>query len=207
MKVLTLTVGSMMENCYIVYENVEAVAIDPGADARDILDTLKKNGLKLTHILLTHGHYDHIGAVQELKDKTDAKICIHLDDADMLKSARMNLSISVGSPAVTYSPDMLLYDGQIIETGKMSIQVIHTPGHTPGGVCFAIGDNLFTGDTLFNRSVGRTDFPGGSAEQLGRSMNNVLKKLSKNYIVYPGHGPFSSLDYEKKNNPFMRGMG
>lgn len=207
MKVLTMTVGSLLENCYLVYEGPEAVVIDPGADAQDILDTIRKNGLKLTHILLTHGHYDHIGAVQELKDRTGAKICIHMDDAEMLKSARKNLSISVGTPSVTYSPDMLLYDGQVIETGGMSIQVIHTPGHTPGGVCFAVGDNLFTGDTLFNRSVGRTDFPGGSAVQLGRSMNDVLGNISQNYIVYPGHGPFSTLDYEKKNNPFMRGIG
>jgi glyoxylase-like metal-dependent hydrolase (beta-lactamase superfamily II) len=206
MKVLTLTVGSMMENCYLVYEKKQAVVIDPGADAGDILDALKKNDLKVTHILLTHGHYDHIGAVQELKDITGAKICIHQDDAEMLKSARLNLSMTMGSPAVTYNPDIFLYDGQIIETGGMSIRVIHTPGHTPGGVCFEIGENLFTGDTLFNRSVGRTDFPGGSIEQLNRSMNNVLKKISKDYIVYPGHGPFTTLDYEKKNNPFMRGM-
>ena len=207
MKVITLTVGSMMENCYLVYEKEKAVVIDPGADAKDILDVIAKNGLKLTHILLTHGHYDHIGGVQELKDSTGAKICIHMDDAEMLKSARMNLSITAGSPSVTYSPDVFLYDGQVIETGGMSIRVLHTPGHTPGGACFEIGENLFTGDTLFNRSVGRTDFPGGSTEQLNRSINNVLKKMTKDYVVYPGHGPFTTLDYEKKNNPFMRAMG
>lgn len=201
-----MTVGSMLENCYLVYEKREAVVIDPGADAKEIMDTLSKNDLKLTHILLTHGHYDHIGAVQELKDMTGAKICIHMEDADMLKSARKNLSILIGTPAVTYSPDIFLYDGQVIETGGMSISVIHTPGHTPGGVCFAIGENLFTGDTLFNRSVGRTDFPGGSSLELGRSMNEKLKKIDINYIIYPGHGPFTTLDYEKKNNPFMKGM-
>ncbi len=206
MNVITLTVGGLQENCYLVYENKDAVAIDPGEDAQYIMDTIEKNGLHLTHILLTHGHYDHIGAVQELKDKTGAKICIHMEDAVMLKSARKNLSISAGTPSVTYNPDLFLYDGQIIKTGGMSIRVIHTPGHTPGGVCFAVGDALFTGDTLFNLSVGRTDFPGGSTAKLDHSVNQILKNLDKNYNVYPGHGPSSTLDIERKNNPFMRGF-
>jgi hydroxyacylglutathione hydrolase len=204
MNIISKVVGELQENCYIVFENNEAVVIDPGADARVILSIIEEKGLHLTHILLTHGHFDHIGAVGEIKRQTGALLCIHFDDSDMLKSPDKNLSVFLGGSYITDPADMYLYDGQIIETGGMSIRVIATPGHTPGGVCFEMGDSLFTGDTLFRLSVGRTDFPGSSAAKLSNSLQ-VLGKLTKNYFVYPGHGPATTLDDEKEYNPFMRG--
>jgi glyoxylase-like metal-dependent hydrolase (beta-lactamase superfamily II) len=204
MNIISKVVGDLQENCYIVYEKKDAVVIDPGADAQKILDILKEKDLNLTHILLTHGHFDHIGAVGEIKSRTGAQICIHFDDSDMLVSPQKNLSVFIGETLETYPADMYLYDGQIIETGGMRIKVLATPGHTPGGVSFEIGDNLFTGDTLFRLSVGRTDFPGSSTVKLNHSLTEVLGNLKKNYFVYPGHGPASTLDEEKEYNPFMR---
>ena len=205
MNIISKVVGDLQENCYIVFENNIAVVIDPGADAGKIFNVLKEKNLKTTHILLTHGHFDHIGAVGEIKRQTGAKLCIHFDDSDMLKSPDKNLSVYVGGSFHTDAADMYLYDGQIIETGGMQIKVITTPGHSPGGVCFEIGDSLFTGDTLFRLSVGRTDFPGSSTAKLDHSVTQVLGKLKKNYFVYPGHGPTTTLDEEKELNPFMRG--
>lgn len=205
MNIISKVVGDLQENCYIVFENKDAVVIDPGADAQKIMNILKEKDLHLTHILLTHGHFDHIGAVGEIKRQTGAQLCIHFDDSDMLKSPDKNLSVFVGGSFQTDAADLYLYDGQIIETGGMRIKVIATPGHTPGGVCFEIGDSLFSGDTLFRFSVGRTDFPGSSAVKLDNSLTQVLGNLKKNYFVYPGHGPATTLDEEKENNPFLRG--
>lgn len=205
MNIISKVVGDLQENCYIVFENNIAVVIDPGADAGKILNVLKEKDLKATHILLTHGHFDHIGAVGEIKRQTGAQLCIHFDDSDMLTSPDKNLSVYLGGSFHTDAADMYLYDGQVIETGGMQIKVIATPGHTPGGVSFEIGDSLFTGDTLFRLSVGRTDFPGSSTVKLNNSVSQVLGNLEKNYFVYPGHGPATTLDEEKQYNPFMRG--
>jgi Zn-dependent hydrolases, including glyoxylases len=205
MEVIAMPVGMIQENCYIVYEGKDAVVIDPGDDADRILSKIQEKGLKVSHILLTHGHFDHIGAVQEVKRQTGAEICIHADDADMLISADKNLSHIIGMPFTSEKADTLLTDGQTIRTGSLEIEVIATPGHTPGGVCFAIGDCLFSGDTLFNGSIGRTDFPRSSLAALNESLKK-LKGLDTDYTVYPGHGPATTLMTEKNSNIFMRGL-
>ncbi|MEI6102251.1 MAG: MBL fold metallo-hydrolase, partial [Eubacteriales bacterium] len=189
----------------IAYEGADAVVIDPGDEGDRIHEVLREKGLKVSHILLTHGHFDHIGALEALKKDTGALICIHEDDAEMLMSADKNLSRIVGLPFKTVKADMLLADGQTIGAGGMTIKVIHTPGHTQGGVCFEIGDCLFTGDTLFYQSIGRTDFPGSSLPMLNKSLQKLIG-LDGDYTVYPGHGPSTMLDAEKQTNAFLRGL-
>lgn len=206
MKIISLQTGELFVNCYIVFKEGEnaAVAIDPGGSEDKILYELQKNNLTLTHILLTHGHFDHIGAVRALKEKYGAKICIHKSDAPMLADPYKNLSIFVDNPVAEPSADILLQDKQTINTGGMDIKVLHTPGHSEGSVCYMIEDVLFSGDTLFCMSVGRTDFPGCSTEKLMHSLNQ-LTKLKENYEVYPGHGNSTMLDEEKRSNPFLNG--
>ncbi len=205
MKIIKLMTGDMFVNCYIIFnEDIKkAVLIDPGGSAEKILHNIEKNRLKITHILLTHGHFDHIGALKELKDATGAKICIHALDAPMLTDPSKNLSFITDLPVYAPPADILLNDGDIIKTGGMEITVIHTPGHSEGSVCYIIDGALFTGDTLFYMSVGRTDFPGCSFEKLSHSVNNILGKLDKDYTVYPGHGISSALNEEKSSNPFF----
>lgn len=204
MEVFTMPVGMLAANCYIVYEGKNAVLIDPGDEADRILEKVREKGLAVSHILLTHGHFDHIGAVEEVKRQAGAQVCIHTGDADMLTSADKNLSRMIGMPYATAGADTLLSDGEVILTGGLEIKVIATPGHSPGGVCFAAGDCLFTGDTLFQGSAGRTDFPGSSTAILSESLQK-LNTMSGDFKVFPGHGPSTTLEAEKRSNPFMRG--
>ncbi len=205
MEVLTMPVGMLAANCYIVYEGQDAVVIDPGGDADRILEKVREKGLAVSHILLTHGHFDHIGAAEEVKRETGAKVCIHAGDADMLTSADRNLSRMIGMPYAAAGADTLLSGGEMIRAGGLEINVITTPGHSPGGICFAVEDCLFTGDTLFQGSAGRTDFPGGSIKTLNESLKK-LKDMEGAYTVYPGHGPATTLDAEKGSNMFLRGL-
>lgn len=205
MEVIRIPVGMIGENCYIAYEEKSAVVIDPGDDADRILEKIKEKDLNVSHILLTHGHFDHIGALDEIKRQTGALICIHTKDAEMLTNPDKNLSVMMGMPFTTAAADTLLEDGQTIQTDSMEIKVIATPGHTPGGVCFIMGDYMFSGDTLFEGSIGRTDFPGSSLMEMNESIKK-LKNLDAEYVVYPGHGPSTTLSAEKKCNMFMRGL-
>jgi glyoxylase-like metal-dependent hydrolase (beta-lactamase superfamily II) len=214
MKVLSLTVGAMEVNCYIVYceESLQCVVIDPGDDCDDIMHMVEENHLKPKYILLTHGHFDHIGAVKELKERTDAMVVIHPMDADHLTDASRNLSGLIGKRSVQVPPDLLVEDGDRLEAGHVTLQVIHTPGHTLGGVTYMestyMGHGaLFTGDTLFEGSVGRTDFPGGSHPQLLRSISEKLMILDDSLAVFPGHGSCSTLGRERITNPFLQDMG
>jgi glyoxylase-like metal-dependent hydrolase (beta-lactamase superfamily II) len=196
-------------NCYIIGcgETKEGVVVDTGAEAGKILSRVAKLGLKIDKIILTHGHPDHMSALAEVRQATGAKVLIHSADADMLPDARRNLSIFMGQKLELKQADVLLKDGDTIKVGNITLDVIHTPGHTPGGICLkCAGDVLITGDTLFAGSVGRSDFPGGSHTQLIDSIKNKLLKFSPETRIYPGHGPGSTIGKEKSSNPFLTGV-
>lgn len=193
-------------NSYIVAgEQGNAALIDAPDDADYILSELQARKLTLKKILLTHGHFDHIGAVSELADLTGCEVYVHEADISKLTDVNGSLVTHFGLNEFNeYKNAKAFKDGDIINMDELEFRVIHTPGHTSGSVCFAVGDDMFTGDTLFARSIGRTDMPDGNISQ----MMNSLKKLAsfnKNYNVYPGHMSATTLEYEKKYNPYMRG--
>jgi len=198
--------GAIGANCYLYScaETKKAVVIDPGADGKRIYRWILEKGLNVEYILITHGHVDHIGAVDELRELLgDVLVGIHADDADMLTDARKNLSSYVGGGLVLKKADILLQDGQELMIGKERIKVIATPGHSPGGVCFLCSEGLFSGDTLFAGSIGRTDFPGGSMNQLLDGVKKKLLILPEDTRVFPGHGEETSIGEEKRDNPFL----
>lgn len=196
----------MGTNCYIVgcEETKEVAVIDPGGNARGIVQVLEREGLKAVYIINTHGHIDHIGGNRGVKEATGAKILIHEADAKMLTSAISNFSFLMGSKVTSPPADQFIKDGDIIKIGNtVELEVIHTPGHSPGGVCLKTGDIIFVGDTLFQMSIGRTDFPGGSHKQL---VDNITKRLlcyEDHVVCYPGHGPATTIGFERQNNPFL----
>ncbi len=201
-----LPLGIYQANCYILFDEKtkETAVIDPGGDFPEIKSFIEDNGLKVNYIIITHGHGDHIGALRELKDYTDAVICIHSEDNEMLKSSKMNHSAEMGYPPVEMSADKLLSGGDELMLGDTKLSIIHTPGHSLGGVCIYCEGSLFSGDTLFACSIGRTDLAGGSMDEIIASIKNKLLILPDDTAVYPGHGPSSTILIEKKRNPFLR---
>ncbi len=206
MEVIRMPAGIYAANCYIVYdENVkEGIVVDPGGDVDDIINRIEKLGLTIKYIVLTHGHGDHIAGVKGLKNHTGAKVAIHKDDAYMVRDGRKNLSSMMAMGSVEFEPDILLDENDVIEFGNIRCEVIHTPGHTPGGITLRIGDSLFTGDTLFAGSIGRTDFEGGSFDTIINSIKTKLMVFPDDTKVYPGHGPSTTIKMEKRYNPFIR---
>lgn len=175
----------------------DAAIIDPDGSADSVRALLEKENLRLAMILLTHGHFDHIGSVSQLRVAYGAPVYIHRLDADMLGDAQKNLSLFLGDVAVKAgAPDGYLEDGQRLTLGKTAIQVLHTPGHTPGSCCFLWNGGLYSGDLLFRGGVGRTDFPGGDAGQLSQSLRRVLR-LPPQTPVYPGHGEPTTVGEER----------
>lgn len=201
-----MAVGVYGANCYILGDDKtnEAAVIDPGGDAKEILTMLEDNGLQLKYILLTHGHGDHIGGLQELKKKTNAPVYMHKDDHYLLQDKNRNYSAMMGGPAIEMSADAFLTDGEGLELGELKLKVIYTPGHTQGGICIHVNDSVFTGDTLFANSIGRTDLDGGNYELIIRSIKEKLMVLDDDTTVFPGHGPASKIGIEKVTNPYIK---
>ncbi|MDD4796614.1 MAG: MBL fold metallo-hydrolase [Eubacteriales bacterium] len=187
----------MEGRCYLLAceKTGAAAVIDPDGCAADVQALLKKQHLSLKMILLTHGHFDHIGSVDELRAAQDVPVYIHPLDAALLTAADGNLSSLLGAPLVIGAADALLHDGDTLLLGDTPIQVLHTPGHTPGSCCFFCGGALYSGDLLFCGGVGRTDLPGGDAAQLQESLARVLE-LPPDTPVYPGHGPSTTIGNE-----------
>jgi hydroxyacylglutathione hydrolase len=206
LKIIRLEVGQLGANCYIVYceKTLQGMVVDPGGNAQDIIKLLNREHITLQYIVNTHGHADHIGGNDEIKKSTGAAVLIHEADATMLVSAQGNLSSYIGSNLVCTAADRLLTDGETIVVGEMQFQVLHTPGHTLGGICIYGNDVVFSGDTLFEQSIGRTDFPSGSHSQLISSIKTKLLTLADDTVVLPGHGGQTTIGEERKNNPFIQ---
>jgi len=210
MKIDCLILGAYETNCYILRRNessADCLIIDTGLNARVLIDFLAQNNLKPAAVVLTHGHADHItGLIALRKDYPDAKVCIHKLDADMLADPVSNLSSLAGATISIGAADCLLDEPGTIEQANIKLEVLHTPGHTPGGIClYSKDENLvFVGDTLFAESVGRTDMPGGSSAQLINSIKQKLLTLPDDTAVYPGHGPETTIRHEKSQNPFLK---
>jgi glyoxylase-like metal-dependent hydrolase (beta-lactamase superfamily II) len=210
MKIDRLILGAFETNCYVVRQDESARAcaiIDPGLDPDELLDFLSQHQLQPVAVLITHGHIDHIAGVAALRARyPQVKLYIHKLDAPMLTNAQANLSVLTGDTFTAPAADVLLEDGDTVEEAGVRLKVLHTPGHTPGGICLYAEPEgvLFAGDTLFADSVGRTDFPGGSMDQLLMSIQRKLLVLPDTTAVYPGHGMRTTLAREKRANPFLR---
>ncbi|MFC1909800.1 MBL fold metallo-hydrolase [Chloroflexota bacterium] len=204
-----LEVGYLGTDCYVVGSETtgEGMVIDPAGEENRILQAVKDAKLDIKLIVLTHGHPDHIAALGEVKKATGARVAIHPDDAPALNSAETRsfsamFGIAFNEPP---EPDWLLKEGDVIKLGELEFKVMQTPGHSPGCICLEGEGVVFSGDTLFNYGVGRTDLPGGNYKKLMASLNDKLMKLPDETLVYPGHGPHSTIGAERKNNPFLRG--
>lgn len=200
-----LVVGPIMANCFIIgcEDTRSAVVIDPGAEADKILMALARLKLNVKYILNTHGHFDHVGANKRMKAVTGADILIHALDAPMLTRLSASAAAWGLSAEDSPAPDRTLADGDSVAFGTITLKVIHTPGHTPGGISFSTDGHVFVGDTLFAGSIGRTDFPGGDYDALIDSIRSKLFRLDDTVRVFTGHGPETSIGQEKCCNPFV----
>ena len=209
MKIMILPLGALQTNCYVLIDEKtkEAVVIDPGAEPEKLIRELQGLKVKAKAILLTHGHGDHIGAVEALRKESGAPLYVHEMDASMVKDANKNFSAMMGASFACAEPEHMIKDGDIIEIGEeIKLHVLFTPGHTQGGVCYYEKEEglLFAGDTLFAESIGRTDLPGGSYSTLIKRIQEKLMVLPDETRVFPGHGPETTVGWEKDHNPFIR---
>lgn len=205
-----LTVGPLATNCFVVWceESKEAIVIDPGFSTEDegrkkVLNLINANGLTVKYIIDTHGHADHTSGNGVMRKLTGAPLLIHELDAPLLSVSGKDWASMFGYEVTSPSADRTLRQGDMIQFGECTLTVLHTPGHTPGGISLAGDDCVFVGDTLFQGSIGRTDFPGGSYKELIQSIKEKIAVLPDNFKVYTGHGPATTIGEEKKNNPFL----
>ena len=209
MIIIPLVVGDLATNCYVVGDpdTKKGIVIDPGGHAQRILDTVKRQGLEIVTIVDTHGHFDHVLANEVVKEATGAPIAIHPADAPMLTDPRKGFGVFAmffgglrgGPPA-----DVLLNDGDEVRFGNQVLKVVHTPGHSQGSISLVGEGVVFSGDALFQGSIGRTDFPGGDYDQLIASIRTRILTLPDDTVVYSGHGPATTVGDEKRYNPFLR---
>ncbi|MEZ5359583.1 MAG: MBL fold metallo-hydrolase [Candidatus Zixiibacteriota bacterium] len=209
MKISTVVVSMFETNCYLACDEFtgKCAIIDPGDEPEKIFSEIEQLNVTPEVVLLTHGHGDHIGAVVEMIHRYKIPLFAGDGEETLLSSPERNMSAAVGLPIICPPPKMYLKESDKVKVGNISFSVISTPGHSPGGVCYLHENILFCGDTLFYGSVGRTDFPGCSHEQLISSIANKLMNLPDSTKCYPGHGPATTIGYEKKHNPFLQGGG
>ena len=192
MKITTIPLGLYQTNCYILAEGDRCLVIDPGDEAEKLLALLQQHSLTVEAVLLTHGHFDHVGAVKTLAAETDCRVFLHEEE--------LTLPAAMTAGKLYYTD--LYKEGDRLTLAGMSFEVLHTPGHTPGSVCLRFDQHLFSGDTLFAGSCGRTDFPGSSPAAMVRSLSR-LSKLEDDLKVYPGHGEDTTIGEEKRYNPYL----
>lgn len=208
LEVRCLSVGRLQTNVYLVFDQEfrRGIVIDPGDEAEKIVELISRCDVGVDAIYLTHGHFDHVLALRDLREELGCRFYLHKADEDILTSASHDaehfLGIEVSPPP---RPDGWVADGQLIRIGSHLGRVLHTPGHTRGSVCYVFEEMIFTGDTLFAGSIGRTDLPGGNLNDLISSLNKILK-FPDEFMIYPGHGPSSTVGVEKRLNPFVRNL-
>lgn len=202
-------IGPMMNYVYLLgcAETRDAAVVDPAWNAGKIIDLARNSGLRIKHILLTHGHPDHVNALEPLMEATNAGVYLHADEVNYLREVARSFGMSTDFMSKRAENIQTLSDGDKIAVGKLNIQCLHTPGHTPGSVCFLVQNCLFSGDTLFVDACGRVDMPGGDPKKMWWSLNHILRALDDRTIIYPGHdyggSPTSTIGEQKKSNPYM----
>ncbi|MBR3118748.1 MBL fold metallo-hydrolase [Oceanobacillus profundus] len=206
MNVKGMALGPIGTNCYIVYDKGKALLIDPGAEPDKIAEFLEREGLKVQAILLTHAHFDHIAALDEIRETVDTDVYIHENELSWLSDPQMNGSSKLIGNEIVMKPAEFTFKMGPMEIGDFHFEVIHTPGHSPGSVSFLFDQNEFiiSGDVLFYHGIGRTDLPGGNMAEIEATIQNKLYQLKESLTVYPGHGPHTTIGEEKQNNPFVR---
>lgn len=201
-ELLSFVAGPVQTNCYVLCSGKRAVVIDPGDRGKELYTRIVSRGLTVDAILLTHGHFDHIGGVNELKELSGAPVYVSENDAEMLHDGKKNFSVYFGMAIDSVSFDHTVKDGDVLTFGEITLKVLETPGHSKGSVVYRTEDCLFTGDTLFQASAGRTDGYGGSERELLASLRR-LYDLPGDYKVYPGHGESTTLQIERETNEYM----
>ncbi|MGQ9674752.1 MAG: MBL fold metallo-hydrolase [Chloroflexota bacterium] len=200
-----LTVGQLQTNCFIVVceDTRKAVVIDPGGDARIILNAVKRLQADVQYVVDTHGHFDHTLANDEVKEATGARLGIHPSELPVLKSSLQGMAAWLRIKLPDTKPDFFLNEGDELKVGNITFRILHTPGHSPGHITLVTDGKAFVGDCLFYQGIGRTDLPGGSYDQLMDSIHNKLLPLGNDTVVYPGHGPITTIGQERRMNPWL----
>lgn len=203
MNIKRMPLGCYGANSYILSDDTkECIVVDPGGESEDTIKYIEENKLNLQYIVLTHGHGDHIGGVLDLKEKYGVPVYVHEADEDLINDPEKNLSAFLPMKEVAFKSDRQLKDGDVLEFGNQEIEIIHTPGHSPGCICLKSKGDILTGDTLFRGSIGRTDLY-GSTDELVDSIKYKLMVYDDSTVIHPGHGAESTIRFEKENNPFI----